>query len=233
MPPDVLIIDDDPRLCRMLRLHCEERGLTVQVCSVAAEAFSVLLSVKPKVVLLDLWLGTQSGLEIFEKARREGFAAPTIIVTAHNDLPTTVRAIQLGAQDYVTKPLHLPKLDRLIDQIIGIGTVSQDSVSKASDAMLIGRSSAMQSVFEKIGRVAGTTTTVLITGESGTGKELVARAIHDYGGRPGRFVPINCSAVPQELIESELFGYEEGAFTGGAEQPNGEIRSRPPRHHPA
>src|SRR5262249_5876823 len=140
---------------------------------------------------------------------------PVIVMTAYGSVDTAIRATALTARDYLLKPVDVPQLKKLLNEVIPRSAPPPDRPPPAAEINLLGKSARMQELFKLIGRAAAADTTVLVTGESGTGKELVARAIHHHGGRKhGPFVAINCAAIPENLLESELFGHERGAFTG-------------------
>ena len=174
------------------------------------------------VILLDIRLGNQSGLDVFRELRKADPKCLVIFITAHGTSETAIEAMKLGAFDYLVKPLDAERLRTLVNQALQISRLIHvpalvDSGESSHDApdRLIGRGPAMQAVCKQIGRVAGQDVNVLILGESGTGKELVARAIYQHSNRnQAPFLAINCAAIPESLLESELFGHERGAFTG-------------------
>jgi DNA-binding NtrC family response regulator len=184
----------------------------------------------PDLVLLDVRLPGMSGLETFLALREIDSKLPVIIMTAFGTTETAIEATKLGAFDYVLKPFDIPDILKLIAQALEAGRFMRSQVeidilgNKTSDEIIIGQSKPMQEIYKAIGRVAPTEATVLIRGESGTGKELVARAIYQHSHRAQKpFLVINCVAIPETLLESELFGYEKGAFTGAVARRMGRI----------
>ena len=231
--PNVVVIDDDRSVCEMIRRSLEKICLTVSSVATADDGLTLIRKVSPDVVLLDVMLPGTSGLEVFQKIRDIDRKLPIIFITAGSDSSTAIRAMQLGGFDYVTKPLDLPALSELVEKAIATRRMMNTPVAMhMSDGpfpeteSFVGRSPAMLEVFKAIGRVAAQNVPVLIRGESGTGKELVARAIYQNSARSGEcFMAINCAAMPDALLESELFGHEKGAFTGADKQRIGKFEA--------
>jgi len=226
----ILIVDDDAQLRQSFeRILCEE-GYTVRTAPTAEEGIALVKKEVPDLVIMDVRLPGMNGLEAFGVIHDLEPKLSVIIMTAHGTTDTAIEATKIGAFDYVTKPFEIPDMLDLIGQALESGRLMRSKVemdalpeSPESEA-LIGRSKAMQEVYKAIGRVAPTDATVLIRGESGTGKELVARAIYQHSIRSEKpFLVINCVAIPDTLLESELFGYEKGAFTGAAHRRVGKI----------
>jgi nitrogen regulation protein NR(I) len=226
----VLIIDDDDQLRRSFEKLLADEGYDVS-CAASAEAgIRSFRRNRPDLVILDIRLPGMSGLDAFQALHAIDPKIPIIIMTAYGTTETAINATKMGAFDYVVKPFDIPQMLSTIGQALHAGkfmrrpvALNQSLESSGNDAM-IGTSSAMQEVFKSIGRVAATDATVLIRGASGTGKELVARAIYQHSLRAERpFLVINCVAIPETLLESELFGYEKGAFTGAVHQRIGKI----------
>jgi len=226
----ILIVDDDPQLRKSFEKLLSEEEHTVFSASTGENGCRIVQSSQVDLVIMDVRLPRMSGIESFQKIKEIEPKLPVIIMTAFGTTDTAIEATKLGAFDYVLKPFNIPDMLSLIDQAleagrfmrtpVGIDTVPEAEISEA----MIGKSAAMQEVYKAIGRVAPTDTTVLIRGESGTGKELVARAIYQHSFRSEKpFLVINCVAIPETLLESELFGYEKGAFTGAIQKRVGKI----------
>jgi two-component system nitrogen regulation response regulator GlnG len=220
--PILLVIDDDPSILEAFRAVFEEPGVTLLTAATAQEGLRLAAERKPGAILLDLALPDMPGLEAFRRLHQLDARIPVIFITGHGTTDTAIEAMRLGAFDYLLKPLELGPLRELIGRAFAISRLmhtpavvpAEEPAPEASD-VLVGRCPAMQEVYKAIGRVAPQDVTVLITGESGTGKELVARAIYHYSKRAqAPFLAINCAAIPETLLESELFGHEKGAFTG-------------------
>ena len=222
---NVLVIDDDRSIPFLIERALLGTDIGVLPARTVHEGLA-LLEQQPDVVLLDIMLPEGSGLEAVEKIQARDPKLPIIFITAGGNSDTTIEAMKLGAYDYLLKPLDLPKLKDLVDRALEIRRLMQvrvelpapnGNLGSASDGggdQIIGRSAAMCEVFKSIGRVAPQNVTTLIVGESGTGKELVARAIYHHSSRASeRFLALNCAALPETLLESELFGHEKGSFT--------------------
>jgi len=226
----LLIVDDDLSLLESLRMHFEEvedvgvPKYQVVTAASAAAALQAAAESSPSLVILDMMLPDRTGLQIIEEMRALCGDAPILIVTAHHDMETTIRAMKAGAFDYIHKPFTDPAaLDLVVARALQVRQLSRRAAGinfegaavKLGD--IVGTSPGMQRLIKEIGKVAASRATVLITGESGTGKELIARVIHNYSYDEARpFVGINCSAIVDTLLESELFGHERGAFTGAS-----------------
>ena len=231
--PNVVVIDDDRSVCEMIRRSLEKIDLAVLTVAKPDDGLNAIRKRSPDVVLLDIMLPGASGLDIFQKIRDIDRRLPIIFITAGSDSTTAIRAMQLGGFDYVTKPLDLPSLSELVEKAIATRRMMNTPVAlQMSDGefpdaeSFVGRSPAMLEVFKSIGRVAAQNVPVLIRGESGTGKELVARAIYQNSARSGEcFMAVNCAALPDTLLESELFGHEKGSFTGADRQRIGKFEA--------
>ncbi len=221
MQPNILLIEDDADLAALMAHDLGERGNAVHRVASAEDGLRALGEHDFDVVLTDLSLGGMNGVELCSHVHRERPSVPVVVMTAHGTLDTAIAAIRAGAYDYVTKPFELPQLALVVDRAIGLRSLRRELTrlrETAGDADatygIVGRSPAIDCVRELVQRVADTDATVLVTGESGTGKELVAKALHDASSRsPHPFVAVNCAAMPESLLESELFGHSRGAFT--------------------
>src|SRR5882672_4000799 len=199
--PRILVVDDDPKLLRVLTLRLESEGLAVTAVGSGEEALARLGDVRPQFVLTDLRMPGITGTELMVKLQERSPGLPVAILTAHGDIPEAVRATHAGAVDFLTKPVDRDKLLDCVRRHLDVSVAPTPPEDWAAN--IIARSPAMQSVLEDARRVAKTDSAVLITGASGTGKEVLARAIHRASRRKDRaFVAINCAAVPAELLES-------------------------------
>ncbi len=220
----LLVVDDDRSVRLLVTKACEGTEVQIIEAATAGEGLDLIRRSAPDVTLLDIQLPDLSGLELFNKIKAIDAKLPVIFITSSGDSDTAIEAMKLGAYDYVLKPFGLDELRELIEQAVVTRrrmrtpvAITQATTEPARGDLLIGRSPQMQEVYKAIGRVAAQETTVLIRGESGTGKELVARAIYQHSARADRgFLAINCAAIPEPLLESELFGHEKGSFTGAA-----------------
>jgi two-component system response regulator AtoC len=220
--PTLLLIDDEPSILHAFRRAFREPEFNLVTASSAAEGLAVLQRCAPEVVILDVHLGDATGLETFERVRAHDARIPVILITGHGTTDLAIEAIKRGAYEYLLKPLELPQLRDLVakacvsSRLMHVpAVVAGAELPELTADVLVGRCAQMQEVYKAVGRVAPQDVTVLISGESGTGKELIARAIYQHSKRAGQpFLAINCAAIPETLLESELFGHEKGAFTG-------------------
>src|SRR4051794_14781452 len=220
--PTLLVVDDEPSILYFFRQAFAQPEVTLLTASSAAEGLEAVARDRPDVVILDINLPDASGLETFRRIHRIDPKVPVIFITGHGTMATAIEAMRLGAYEYLLKPLELDHLTDLVDRAFEISrlmrvppTIPEADGAEGTADVMIGRCPAMQEVYKAIGRVAPQDVTVLVLGESGTGKELVARAVYHYSKRArGPFLAINCAAIPENLLESELFGHEKGAFTG-------------------
>jgi two-component system nitrogen regulation response regulator GlnG len=217
----ILVIDDEEAICFAFQRYFEPRGYRVEVAPTAAAGLAAYAKGPAEVVFLDVRLPDGDGIEVLSRLCERDPQARVIVITAHGSLETVTRAIRGRAFDYLVKPVDLDRAAELVAQarasrLAASGVAPEPCTAAGSDEpTLVGRSPAIQEVYKRIGRVAESDSAVLILGETGTGKELVARAIHLHSRRRARpFVPVNCGALPENLVESELFGYARGAFTG-------------------
>jgi len=226
----ILIIDDDDQLRKSFHKLLSEEGYTAEGAASGEAGLEMIQKQSPDLVIADIRLPGINGLETFEAIHDFDPKLPVIIMTAYGTTETAIEATKMGAFDYILKPFEIPDMLMVIKQALEAGrfmsTPVQMDVSpdEATKEAIVGRSKPMQDVYKAIGRVSTTDATVLIRGESGTGKELVARAIYQHSLRTERpFLVINCVAIPENLLESELFGYEKGAFTGAVHRRVGKI----------
>ena len=212
----VWIIDDDRSIRWVFEKALTRENIAFKAFASAREALVALEDETPQVVVSDIRMPGESGLELLQQAKLRHPSLPVIIMTAYSDLESAVTAFQGGAYEYLPKPFDVDHAVELIRRAMD-ESVRQDTTGEVSEAVpeILGQAAAMQEVFRAIGRLSQSHATVMITGESGTGKELVASALHRHSPRAGRpFIAINTAAIPKELLESELFGHERGAFTG-------------------
>jgi len=232
MKNHILVVDDDSSLRRVMKMQLEEAGYDVSLASDGDEAWNRLLHLGPDLVITDLRMPT-TGLELLKRIGREGLQTTVIVVTAFGTVETAVEAMKMGAYDYVTKPLGFEALllvvqramerQNLIEQV---RTLRSALDQRYGFEGIVGHSKSFLHILEQAARVAPRDTTVLIQGETGTGKELLARAVHHNSPRRNQsFVAINCGAIPKDLVESELFGYTRGAFTGAHANKPGRIEA--------
>ncbi len=220
----VWLVDDDASIRWVLERALRNGGMTPRAFEAAEPALDALRRESPDVLITDIRMPGQSGLDLLKRIRDARPALPVIVMTAHSDLGNAVSAYEGGAFEYLPKPFDI---DRAVDLVKRAARAHPQSGTGEPPAVpripeLLGRAPAMQQVFRAIGRLARSSVTVLITGESGTGKELVARALHDHSPRAAKpFIALNTSAIPGDLLESELFGHEKGAFTGADSQRRG------------
>lgn len=227
----ILIVEDKESMAQMLRETLELEGYEIIIARDGAEGIRIIRENKADVVLTDLKLPRKDGIEVLKISKDENPLIPVIVMTAFGSVETAVNAMKLGAYDFITKPVDTDYLLLLIKRslknrrLVTENLLLKDALSyQVGIPHIIGKSPSMIKIAEDIQKVAATKTTALLSGESGTGKELFARAIHDLSPRKEYpFVPVNCAAIPGELLESELFGYEKGAFTGAGERKPGKF----------
>ncbi len=224
----ILVVDDEQSVCWVLAQILREMGHETEIAASAETALPRLEQNTPDLLVTDYRLGGKTGLELLKEVRERWPGISVILITAHGNLNVAVEAMKGGAVEYLPKPLDLGRFKKLVRQVeLGRKARAESSVEIPNDPTLtiVGQSPAMQEIFKRIGLLAGVDVNVLITGESGTGKELVARALHDHSARKdGPFVAINCGCLPETLVESELFGYEQGAFTGAGKRKDGKVQ---------
>lgn len=218
----ILLVDDEPNLQESMKIGLELRDYDVTLASTGQRAISFCQDQNFDAVLLDMRMPEMDGLETLRRIKESKPAQTVIMLTAHGTIESAVKATKLGAFDYLTKPSSPEEVDVKIQQALNFPILSNQNrlvKSKQPETIsfegIIGESVAMKEVYDMVERIAHTESTILITGETGTGKELIARAIHDNGQRAEqRLYALHCAAIPEELLESELFGHEKGAFTG-------------------
>jgi DNA-binding NtrC family response regulator len=225
----VLIVDDEEMILRSLRIALEGAGYTVSLASSGAAALAALHSESPDCMILDLRLGDMNGLEVLEQARDQLSESKAIVITAHGDLDSAVRALRLGAYDFIRKPFDLEEVIASVRNALRVAALEQRVAylgaqeAAEREPQLIYASETMKAAMNKLAKVAAQPVpAVTIRGETGTGKELAARLLHRQSARArGPFIELNCSTIPEQLVESELFGHERGAFSDAREQKRG------------
>ena len=229
MKKRILVVDDEEKLRRVIELHLLAAGFEVDKAAAAEEGLK--LADRADLVLTDLRLPGMNGLELLARIRRQNSQAPVIVMTAFGTVENAVEAMKSGATDFLLKPFSLDHLTAVVNKALEYRALRDENRQLREElgrryefANIIGRSAPMQEIFSTIERVAPSRATVLLGGESGVGKDLIARAIHFHSPRRDRpFVKINCTAIPENLMESELFGYEKGAFTGASQSKPGKF----------
>jgi len=226
MNGSVLIIDDEPGIRSSLRGLLEDEGYHVSEASTGEEGIQAADEVSPDLIMLDIVMGGIDGLEVLASLVENGYGYPIIIMSGHATLDNAIRAIRLGATNFLEKPLAPEKVLAEVSTAVELAKLRRENENLKAEIgyryTMVGESAVMQRLRERIRKVAPTKATVLILGESGTGKELVARAVHADSDRVNKsFVQVNCAAIPKDLIESELFGHEKGAFTGATSMHRG------------
>ncbi len=228
MRSTLLVVDDDPAIRELLREYLADDPLVIVEAETGADAVAAFARVQPDLVLLDMWLPDADGLEILARLRAQS-DVPIVVVTADSSSSRTIRAVQAGAYDYLVKPIEPEAVRHVVARALEHRRLAQEIddgqaglTGAGPGEPIVGTSPGMQAVYKLIGRVADSDAVVLITGETGTGKELVAETLHQSSRRRrGPLVRVNCAALPESLLESELFGHEKGAFTGAIERRKG------------
>jgi two-component system, NtrC family, response regulator PilR len=225
---NLLIVDDEASLRDFLTIVFEEEGWRVDTAASIADAHAAIARQEPDVVLCDLMLPDGSGIDLVRDVKAQNALVVFVMITAHTSTRSAVEALKAGAIDYIAKPFDIEELKIVVRKAVERKELEDENLhlrtaleERFTFANILGKSAKMQDIFSIVGRIAKTMSTVLISGESGTGKELIARAIHYNSDRRGKFVSINCGALPETLLESELFGHERGAFTGAVRDKRG------------
>lgn len=219
----ILIIDDEKEICKSIKMILDYEEYYVDYSTGTSEGIEKLFANKFSCLLLDIQMPEMNGFEVIKKVKENNSSTPVIIISAHGSVENAIKATKLGAFDFIEKPIDRDKLlisvRNAVEQYKLLNENAEIKESLQGSTEILGNSKAIHGILELIDRVAPIDTRVLITGENGTGKELVARALHDKSPRKDKpFVEVNCAAIPNELIESELFGHEKGSFTGAFQQ---------------
>jgi DNA-binding NtrC family response regulator len=230
-PTRVVLIEDDDSFRDIVSQLLDGAGFVVHAFEDPDDALRELPKLDAHVVLTDLYLHNTTGLEVLSRVHEIDAELPVVLMTAHGDIRTAVDAIQRGAYDFIEKPLAREQAERLLNRagerrrLVLENRALKDRLafSTGLERVLVGRSEPMRALRDKVLRIASTPANVILLGETGSGKELVTRCLHEFSGRKGNFVAINCAAVPENLFESELFGHEAGAYTGAGKQRIGKI----------
>jgi two-component system response regulator AtoC len=220
----ILVVDDEPKMRRVLEIMLQKMGHRVLCAGNGIEALALFKAHSVDLVITDLRMPEMDGIELLAQLRSQGADVPVMVITAHGTIETAVTAMKHGACDYILRPFDIDVVEHAIERVLNDAEVARQNaflrqeINRGWDAF-IGTSEPMRAVYEMIQRVGPSKASVLITGETGTGKELAARAVHNASPRRDKlFVPINCAAIPADILESELFGYEKGAFTGAVKE---------------
>ena len=225
----ILVVDDEPGMREFLEIMLQKDGYDVDTAADGPEAIDKIEESLFDLAIVDIQMPILNGIEVLKKVSEKSPDTTVIMVTAYASHETAIEAMKLGAYDYITKPFKIDEIKLVIKKALDKKKLERENTRLRKEletqygfGNIIGRSPAIVKVFELIKRVAELNVSVLITGESGTGKELVARAVHYSGSRHDKpFVPVNCGAIPEALMESELFGYKKGAFTGALRDKKG------------
>lgn len=228
--PKILVVDDEQSILETLQMFLEEKGFTVFTADTGQKGLDTFVGEHPQVVILDIRLPDSNGLDILEAMVEKNFPSKIIMITAFQDMETTIQAMKRGAFDYIHKPLDINLVEQAVDRAASIIKIDEEtpsvecSIDPSNPLVIIGKSEKMRHVFKMMGLVCTSRVNVLLQGDTGTGKELTARVIHsNCGFKDEPFIVFDCSAVVGTLLESELFGHEKGAFTGADQTTQGKI----------
>jgi len=229
----ILIADDDESLRRVIEYNLSNKGYRILLANNGNEALNIFKSEDVDIVITDIQMEKVDGLELLEEIKRLKSNALVIMITAHGSIETAVKAMKLGAYDYITKPFDRDELQIIIEKAQNLQSLMSENIRLRQELAdrfsldnIIGASSKMKRIYDMVARVAKSDSTILLQGESGTGKELIARAIHFNSSRAKKpFITVNCSAIPENLMESELFGHVKGAFTGAIKDKAGKFEA--------
>lgn len=216
----VLIVDDEPKMRRVLEMALKNMGHRTIAAENGRDALALYQQGGADLVITDIKMPQMDGIALLSALREAGSEVPVIVITAHGDMDTAIAALKYGASDYLLRPFDLGVLELAVGRVFEVATLSRENIFLRQEVDrsiggFVGASSKMQAVFDAIAQVGPSKASVLVTGETGTGKELTARAVHNASPRRDKlFVPINCAALPADILEAELFGHEKGAFTG-------------------
>jgi two-component system response regulator AtoC len=215
----VLVADDEPNARRVLEILLRKLGCEVFSAADGQAALALLQTTAIELLVTDLNMPKMNGLELLAAIRQDGHNFPVIMVTAYGTVENAVEAMKQGAFDFIIRPLDIEQVELVIRRAVGVRKIHQENTFLRDEmnknwGEFVGQCPAMQRVYDLISQVGPSKASIFVIGETGTGKELVARALHAHSGRSGLFVPINCAAIPADILESELFGYVRGAFTG-------------------
>src|SRR3990170_581421 len=229
--PSILLIDDDDSLRRVMEFSLTESGYRVQTTASGEEGLRLFEKDSFDAVITDITMPGMNGMEVLAKIRQQDARLPVVIITAYGTIESAVEAMKQGAFDYITKPFNRDELRLTLERALTMRRLEEENVELRAEVRgrycfdsIVGSSEKIRETLDMAGRVAASDATVLITGESGTGKELLAKGVH-YNSRraDGPFVAVNCAAIPENLIESELFGHVKGAFTGAVRDKEGKL----------
>ncbi|MDI6854940.1 MAG: sigma-54 dependent transcriptional regulator [Deltaproteobacteria bacterium] len=228
MPSTILVVDDEPQIRETVAGILTDEGFEVLAAAEGEAALKLAGEERPDLVLLDISMPGADGLEVLQELKRQHPALPVVMISAYGSVENAVKATRLGAYDFIEKPPHAEKIVLSVKNALELARLTEENrrlrQQTSQEREIIGTSPAIQQLREKLHIVAPTNASVLITGENGTGKELVARALHHMSRRSHRaFIEVNCAAIPEDLIESELFGHEKGSFTGATARRQGKF----------